>query len=224
MAASLFETDLYPPVKALLERQGYAVKSEIGACDIMAVRADEPPVIVELKTSFTLPLIYQAIERQKLSDTVYVAVPLPKKGIGTDEISLCRRLGLGLLAVKESWVEPYLDPAPYAPRQNKRQLGRLLKEFHARVGDPNSGGSTRRPLVTAYRQDALRCAGYLGANGASRISDVVQATRVERAASIFRSNVYGWFDKVGRGTYATSPKGREALDIYKDVIEAITSR
>ncbi len=34
MAASgLRETDLYPPVKLLLEGQGYEVKGEIGAAD-----------------------------------------------------------------------------------------------------------------------------------------------------------------------------------------------
>ena len=29
------EADLYPPLKAFLEAQGYEVKAEIGACDIM---------------------------------------------------------------------------------------------------------------------------------------------------------------------------------------------
>ena len=41
------EEDLYPPVKAYLESQGYEVKAEIGACDVMARRGEEPPVIVE---------------------------------------------------------------------------------------------------------------------------------------------------------------------------------
>lgn len=215
------ETDLYPPVKQFLERQGYKVKSEIGSCDVMAMRGQDSPVVVELKTSFNLPLLYQAIERQKLTDAVYVAVPLPAKGIGKDEIALCRRLGLGLLAVNEGWVEPYLDPVPYAPRKNKARLGKLLKEFHSRVGDPNSGGSTRRPLVTAYRQDALRCASFIAANGACRVKDVVEATSVVRAAAIFRSNVYGWFDKVDRATYVTTSKGREALAQYADVLAAL---
>ena len=69
------ETELYQPVKALLEGQGYEVKGEVGAADIVGVRGDEPPVIVELKTAFSLSLFHQAIERLKLSDSVYVAVP-----------------------------------------------------------------------------------------------------------------------------------------------------
>lgn len=222
MKTKLRETDLYPPVKLFLEGQGYTVKAEIGACDVMALRAGEAPVIVELKTGFTLQLLYQAVDRQKVTDLVYVGVPTPQKGFGVDELGLCRRLGLGLLSVKDGWVEALLDPAPYVPRKHKPRAQRLLKEFQRRVGDPNAGGSTRRPLMTAYRQDALRCAHYLDSNGAARIKDVVTATSVARAAGIFRSDVYGWFEKVERGTYAASPKARAALATYADVVAAIT--
>ena len=91
------ETDLYPPVKAFLEAQGYAVKGEVDGCDLVAVRGDEPPVIVELKAGFSLPLVFQGIARQGLTDNVYLAVP-PFSGRTTrrrDALALCRRLGLG---------------------------------------------------------------------------------------------------------------------------------
>jgi hypothetical protein len=224
MVAKLRETDLYPPVKRFLEAQGYVVKAEIGACDVLAVRGAEPPVIVELKIGFTLQLLYQAIDRQKVTDLVYVCVPAPKKGFGTDELGLCKRLGVGLLTVKDGWVEPHLDPAPFVARKQKPRQQRLLKEFHRRVGDPNAGGSTRRPLMTAYRQDALRCAEHLHRLGASRVCDVVAATQVARAASIFRSDVYGWFEKVDRGIYATTPKAQAALSTYADVVAAIVPK
>ena len=119
------EHTLYPPVKAFLEAQGYAVKGEVDDCDLVAVRGDEPPVIVELKTSFSLPLVFQGIARQGLSDTVYLAVP-PFSGRTTrrkDALALCRRLGLGLLMVRlepASVVEALLDPAPYRPRRRNR--------------------------------------------------------------------------------------------------------
>ena len=50
------ETVLYPFVKAFLEARGFEVKGEIVGCDIVAVRGDEPPVIVigELKLTFNL--------------------------------------------------------------------------------------------------------------------------------------------------------------------------
>ena len=67
------EDDLYPPIKAFLEAQGYAVKAEVGDCDVVAIRSGEPPVIVELKTSFPLPLIPQGIARQVPSRTFRAA-------------------------------------------------------------------------------------------------------------------------------------------------------
>ena len=69
------ESDLYPPIKALLERQGYTVKGEVGAADLVAVRDDAPPVIVELKLRFSLSLFHQAVARLAITDQVYLAVP-----------------------------------------------------------------------------------------------------------------------------------------------------
>jgi hypothetical protein len=51
--ARILETELYEPVKAFLENQGYEVKAEVGSADIVACRGDDDPVIVELKTGFT---------------------------------------------------------------------------------------------------------------------------------------------------------------------------
>ena len=162
------EVDLYAPVKSFLEGQGYEVKAEVEGCDLVARRGDEPPVIVELKTGFTLSLVLQGVDRLALADTVYLAVGVPAKPAPSSLwrrerrsiLRLCRRLGLGLLAVheptarKDALVEPMLDPSPYRPRPNKRRPGRLLREFAHRVGDPNTGGVSQRPIVTAYRQDA----------------------------------------------------------------------
>lgn len=221
MKAGLRETDLYPPIKRFLESQGYEVKAEVGACDVFAVRANEPPVIVELKTSFQLALIYQAMDRQSATDHVYVAVPLLNKGISNEELGLCKRLGLGLLTVRDQWVEPHLDPAPYAPRKNAKRRQKLLKEFHQRVGDGNSGGSTRRKLMTAYRQDALRCASYIDGQKSARVCDVTNKAQVSRAPGILRSNVYRWFSKIERGTFELTDEGRQALVVYRDVLRVL---
>jgi hypothetical protein len=217
----VLETELYLPVKRFLERQGYEVKSEIGDCDVLAVRGLEPPVIVELKTSFNLQLLLQGIDRQSVTDHVYLAVPEPKQSLSKDIERLCKRLGLGLLAVNGAWVEAWLDPAPYQPRKYPKRKTALLREFQRRVGDPNSGGSSKRPLVTAYRQDALRCVKYLKNSGPSKLSEITAQTKVARAASILRSDVYGWFFKVERGTYALSPKGDDALKIFADFLAVI---
>jgi hypothetical protein len=217
----LLETELYLPVKRFLEAQGYDVKAEIGECDVLAVRGDEPPVIVELKTGFNLQLLLQGVDRQAVTDTVYLAIPQPKRSLPNDILRLCKRLGLGLLVVNGDWVEAYLDPAAYQPRKAPRRKALLLREFQRRMGDHNSGGSSKRPLVTAYRQDALRCVKFLKTTGASRVCDIVAETKVERAASILRRDAYGWFVKKARGIYVLSPKGEAAISIFGDVLAVI---
>jgi hypothetical protein len=205
------ESDLYPAIKAYLEAQGYDVKAEIGACDVMALRGDEPAVVVEMKLSFSLALVMQGVARQALFDDVYLAVPVSgARGWALryrDIITLCRRLGLGLLAVKGDAVEAHLDPGPYAPRKNTRRAGALLKEFAKRVGDPNTGGTVGVKRMTAYRQDALRCASVLEA-GPMKAAAVAKAAGVARAAGLMRDDHYGWFERVERGIYALSEKGR----------------
>lgn len=214
------ETELYPPVKAYLEGQGYEVKAEVGAADLVAVRADEDPVIVELKTRFSLALFHQGVERLALADFVYLAVPRGQgRGFGKAlkaNTALCRRLGLGLLTVRlrDGFVEAHCDPGPYAPRISKPKRQRLLREFSRRVGDPNTGGATRVALVTAYRQDALRCAAHLATHGPARGRDVRDATGVERATEIMRADHYGWFERVQTGVYALTPKGHEGLACF----------
>lgn len=214
------ETDLYPPIKALLEGQGYEVKSEVGACDVMALRPDAPgddPVIIELKTGFSLSLIHQAIARQTVTDVVYVAVPRGKGrrwwAACKQMRMLCRRLGIGLILVRlaDGHVEVALDPGPYRPRQSKPRKSRLLREFARRSGDPNTGGATRAGLVTAYRQDALRLAAHLAGNGPCKGAEVARATGVAQATRMMRDNHYGWFDRIDTGIYALSPRGSAAL-------------
>ena len=161
--SNMRETALYEPIKLFLEKQGYEVKAEVGPADVLAVRGDEPPVVIELKTGFSLSLFHQATERQAITDLVYIAVPTGRgmgfRGALRKNLMLCRRLGLGLMTVRlrDQRVVVHVDPAPYRPRQSKWKKARLLGEFSKRAGDPNVGGSMRRGLVTAYRQDALRC-------------------------------------------------------------------
>ncbi len=223
------ETDLYEPVRAFLEAQGYEVKAEVSGCDVVAVRGDEPPVVVELKVRFNLDLLLQAADRLSVSDTVYIAVADgPRSGLrgrGKRALKLCRMLGFGVLLVRFNKagagnVTPVQDPGIYQPRRNPRRSKRLLKEFIERVGDPNTGGATRMPIVTAYRQTALRLVAGLEAGEAST-RDLRARTGVEKTSAILQRNVYGWFDRASRGVYALSPKGREAADLYREVIDRL---
>lgn len=220
------EGDLYSPVKAYLEAQGYEVKAEIGDCDVLARRGDEPAVVVELKTSFSLALVLQGVARQAVFEHVYLGVAIPpKRGWGPrykDLVRLCRRLGLGLLAIRpDGAVEAHLDPGPYVPRRNAAKAGRLLREFERRVGDPNEGGTTRVKRMTAYRQDALRCAMYLRDHGPTKGAVVAGVTGATRATTLMRDDHYGWFERVETGIYALTPAGSAALETYAGALEGL---
>lgn len=211
----LRESDLYAPVKAFLEEQGYTVKSEIGHLDLLARRGDDPPVVVELKTTLSLVLVLQGVERQSLFDHVYLAVPLSAKGWSQrykDILRLCRRLGLGLLAVRldPPQVEAHLDPGPYEPRKNTPKSTRLLREFDRRKGDPNTGGTTGIKRMTAYRQDAARLAAHLALQGPTSPAAAARATGIARAATILRDDHYGWFTRPRRGIYQLTALGQSA--------------
>jgi hypothetical protein len=223
------ETALYGPVKRFLETRGYEVKGEVHGCDLVARRGDEAPVIVELKLRFSLPLLLQGIDRLALSERVYLAVPRPPRrfrGVAPDAPAvrrLCRRLGLGLIVVGRETVSVVEEPMPYRPRPARQRLTRLVNEFERRIGDPNIGGRARAPLVTAYRQDALRVAGALAANGPMHLADMRAATGVAGAAHILQRNVYGWFHRLRRGTYALSAAGHTALGHFADAVAALST-
>src|SRR5262245_28536715 len=131
MRSSVRASDLYSPVKAFLEAQGYTVKGGIGGCDAFGTRGGESPVIVELKIQFNLALVLQGVDRLSLTDRVYLAVARPRgrRGPGAsvyhrDVRKLCRRLGLGLMTVDASGgnVEVLVDPEPYRPRKKAKRL------------------------------------------------------------------------------------------------------
>ncbi|MEM0978306.1 MAG: DUF2161 family putative PD-(D/E)XK-type phosphodiesterase [Pseudomonadota bacterium] len=221
------ESDLYPVVKSFLEGQGYEVKAEVKDCDVVGLRGDEPPLIVELKTGLNLTILLQAVDRLAVSETVYLAVPSGAGPNGrrrkADVTRLCRRLGLGFMVVDQerALVEVRCDPGPYQPRRQPKREAALLREFAERAGDFNEGGQSGRPIVTAYRQDALRLAQALLEHPKAP-KDLKSETGVERAGLILRDNHYGWFFRVEKGIYALSDAGVSALEHYADVLRALS--
>ena len=218
------ESNLYPPVKAFLEAQGYEVKGEIGGCDVVGRRGGEPPVIVELKLAFNLALLLQGIDRLSLTDRVYLAVARPRgrRAAGgnvyrSDVRKLCRRLGLGLMTVETAppAVEVLLDPLPYRPRKRAKRLGQLLGEHARRAGDPNRGGTSRTPLVTAYRQEALRCALLIRDGGMKKLTALRETGLVPNAARILQRDVYGWFRRLERSTYGLTDRAAHDLERFQ---------
>ena len=129
---------------------------------------------------------------------------------------LCRLIGVGLLTVdvRRGTVMVVAEPLPYRPRANLPLRRRLLKEHAGRRGDPTSGGSTRQPIMTAYRQRAIACAEALQA-GPLRPRDL--KLLADDAGAILRRNVYGWFDRVEPGVYRLSEMGAGSLVEREDV-------
>jgi hypothetical protein len=213
------ETDLYLQLKQFLESQNYEVKGEVHDCDVLAVRGDEDPVVVELKLSLNINVILQAVDRLALTPKVYVGIP-KRCGIlarrRRQVIKLLRMLGLGLVVIdplmETGVVEVLLDPGEYKPRKSRQRKERLLGEFMRRVGDPNLGGTEKRKgIMTAYRQRALTIARYLEKNGSTKASRLAQVLRDPKARDILYRDVYGWFDRTSRGVYELSPRGNREI-------------
>lgn len=209
------ETSLYLPVKQFLEQLGFTVKGEVGGCDLLALREDEPPALVvcELKLQFNLELVLQGVDRAAACDEVWLAARMSLRGKGREGDArfrnLCRRLGFGLLGVTAAGkVELLLSPAALAPRRDPKRRSRLVDEHRRRRGDPVVGGGSRMPVMTAYRQEALCCAAAMVA-GPRRPRDL--KTESPRAANILLDNVYGWFARKERGIYELTDSGRAAL-------------
>jgi hypothetical protein len=209
------ETALYLPVKRFLEKHGFTVKGEVGGCDLVGLSNADPPVVVigELKLTFNLELVLQAVDRAGACDEVWLAAKMSARGKGRESDAryrnLCRRLGFGMLAVTGSGeVQVIVRPVATAPRRDPKKRSRLVAEHNKRKGDPTLGGSTRSPIMTAYRQQALACASAM-ALAPRRIREL--KPDFPNAANILRDNFYGWFERVERGVYGLTDAGRAAL-------------
>ncbi|MGJ4947103.1 DUF2161 domain-containing phosphodiesterase [Bradyrhizobium sp. HKCCYLS20291] len=209
------ETALYLPVKRFLENLGFTAKGEVGGCDVVALKGDDPPIVVicELKQAFNLELLLQAVDRAGACDEVWIAAQLSARGKGRESDAryrnLCRRLGFGMLAVTSAGqVEVLVPPPTTAPRKNPKKRSRLVSEHQRRKGDPVAGGSTRAPVMTAYRQQALACASALS-GGPKQLRDL--KAEIPDAPKILQRNVYGWFDRADRGVYGLTKAGHAAL-------------
>jgi len=229
-AKPIKETSLYGPVKSYFTALGYEVKGEVGAADLVAMprsKQDSEPVIVELKTGFTLSLFHQAINRQSMTDKVYIAVPRKTGKAALVAIRrnkmLCRRLRIGLITVRlsDGKVVVHCEPAPFTPRKIKARKTKLISEFESRHGDPNKGGMTSEGLMTSYRQGALRCAKVLHDEGACKASYVAKMAGFDKARNLMAANHYGWFEKIDRGVYGLTPIGAKALDDHAEAVRSM---
>ncbi|MCL2350234.1 MAG: DUF2161 domain-containing phosphodiesterase [Defluviitaleaceae bacterium] len=209
------ESDMYAPLKAYFEGLGYEVKGEVKGLD-MALAKDGELSGIEMKKSFNMTLIYQALKRQGAVAAVFVAVPrlvfARKRG---HILHILEKLGLGLVTVAmdspAQLVDVVLLPNMVQGRNTKASRA-LIAEFNGRNFNDNVGGSAGVKLMTAHREKSLQIACALEKLGQSSPAVLVRDFGCPaNTRSILYSNSYGWFENVSKGVYALSPQGEQAL-------------
>lgn len=212
MPKVLSETDLAGPLYDYLGQAGYAVRSEVKDCDIAAVKGDDL-LVIELKKALNLALVVQGVRRQRLTDSVYLAIPRPSnkwkwwqetRGVR----HLLRRLELGLILVSlergKPSVEVVFHPLPFERRRRAAHRRAVLEEINGRTADYNRAGSTRTKLATAYRESAIHIACCLLVAGRTSPAALRAMGTGPKTLSILRFNAYGWFERVDRGVYGVA--------------------
>jgi hypothetical protein len=213
MRRQFSEADLAEPLYRHLAALGYTVRSEVKDCDIAAVKGDDL-LVIELKKTMNLTLVTQAVRRQRLTDSVYVAIPRPsnkwkwwKESRGV--LHLLRRLELGLILVSlekgKPPVEVVFHPVPFTRRKRAASRRAVLEEIAHRTADYNRAGTTRTKLATAYREAAIYLACCLHVAGRSSPAALRAMGTGTKTLSILRLNAYGWFERVETGVYALAP-------------------
>lgn len=211
------EVDVAKPIEDFLTGLGYRIRSEVMGCDITATKGDEL-IVVECKTSISLKLIYQAVDRQEFSDSVYIAVPVTSgKKIPNRKylLKLLKRLELGFIVVhflkSKKRVEVILDPREYRRTKKRKKRASIINEIAERTEHYNTGGS-RGKIMTAYKQASLEIAKILNENGPLTAKELKSLGTVDKTYSILYKNFHGWYIKTeGRGKYKISEKGIDFL-------------
>ena len=219
------ESDLFEPVKNYLEAGGYKVRAEVKNCDITATKGDEL-IIIELKLSANLQLFIQATDRQRITDSVYVAIPKPSirskkhwKGIR----HILRRLELGLIFVDVdnpvNSIEIVFHPISFQRKKISKRKKAILKEVENRSQNLNVGGSNKKKIITAYRENAIQIAIYLKEIGATTPKKLKECDSGKKTLSILYNNFYGWFQRIDHGVYDITTKGKKELKNFPGLVK-----
>ena len=215
------EAELFPPLEEYLTANGYNTHAEVNGVDIVAIKNDEI-IAVELKIRINLELILQGVDRQKEADSVYLAVPAPKKRKKFKrEFQLLKRLGLGLIYIKPDSplhkVEIIFHPGSSQLIKRKKKREAIIREVSGRLTNYNIGGSHQTKIMTAYRQRALMIACYLKRLGPSSPAALKKRGAPPDTGPILYNNFYGWFEHIGPGLYGLHKAGLASLGEYPEI-------
>jgi hypothetical protein len=209
------ETDLYSPVRALLTVLGFTVRGEVKGCDIAAVK-DNTLWLIEMKLTANLKLLFQAAEKQTMTDWVFVAIPRPKKARDkhyTQFSRLLKKLNIGLITVSLDSEHPTAEIIRYPAgndTKNNAAARKIKREIAGRTVDTQGG--TQEKVNTAYREKCIKIAVLLEIHGPVNAPALIKTHRCGADTyNILRANTYGWYEKTGRGLFALSEQGRSYL-------------
>lgn len=214
------ETDLYLPVQKYFADMGFKVDAEVKDCDIVATK-DETVVICELKKGFTIELVYQLVNRKKMTPYVYAVIPRPKSmrsAAFRKKLDILRALDCGLLVVLNSTkrVDMVLEPKGEDTRIRQKNRKAIEKEVSVRKMSLNLGGQTRRKIVTAHKESLIAALCYIEKYGTIKTRECKENIR-----NVLQRNHYDYFVRIDKGIYTANDKGRKFLNEkdYSDVVE-----
>ncbi|MES0489578.1 MAG: DUF2161 family putative PD-(D/E)XK-type phosphodiesterase [Leptospirales bacterium] len=203
------ESDLYVVLESYYRDQGFEVKGEVCGCDLVALKkkkGDEQLIIIELKKSFNVKLLYQAVRRLAITDQVYVAFLKPearqKMSFWTMVKSLCRRLHIGAIIIEAKNIRFLAEPSDFQGRKSSAMKHKLMKEFMGREVSENIGGVNRQKIQTAYLESAIYIAALLNGHETLSAKALQEMGAPENTYAILYKNHYGWFSRKAKGLYS----------------------
>ena len=214
------ETDLYLPVQRFFSELGFKVDAEVRDCDIVASK-DDIVVICELKRGFTIELVYQLVNRKKMTPYVYAVIPRPKNmrsAAFKKKLDILRALECGLLVVLNSTkrVDVVLEPKGEDTKKKQEYRKGIVKEVSVRKMSLNLGGQSRRKIVTAHKESLIAALCYIEKYGTIKTRECK-----DNIKAVLQRNHYDFFVRVDKGVYTPNERGRNFLNEkdYKDVVE-----
>lgn len=214
------ETELYLPVQKYFLDMGFKVDAEVRNCDVVATKEDVT-VICELKRGFTVELLYQLVQRKKLTPYVYAVIPRPKNMRSRaflKKLDILRALDCGLMIVLNSTkrVDIVLKPKGIDSEANKNNRRGIEKEVSVRKMSLNLGGQSNRKIVTAHKESLIAALCYI-----EKYGDIKTKVCKDNIRNVLQRDYHKCFVKLDRGLYTMNDKGKKILEDkdYKDIVD-----
>lgn len=221
---------MFLPIKEYFERYGYICDGEVEDIDMYLEKGSQT-LAIELKQTLDFKALQQAALRQKLVDDVFIGIFRPKNMNSRsfkDKEYLLKRLGIGLIIVSKRTktidivLEPIACELSSFKSHNKLKKKALSEEFTKRRVKSNTGGVRGVKLITSYREDALLVLDALcELHGEGSTAQIRALSGIKKATEILYQNYYGWFLRTGRGIYAVSEAGYDALEEFESTLKVL---